>query len=774
MTYKRYEMDISGKKLVIETGKMGLQADAAVTARIGDTVMMATVVMSKEARPGLDFFPLMVDYEERYFAKGEIKGPKFMRREGKPSGEAILIGRMIDRGLRPLFPKELRNDVQVIVLPLSVDDQIRPDVVGMIAACTALHISSVPFDGPIAGIRLGLVTGDYVVVPTVEEQLYSELNLVVMGDSSRITMVDCDAMELDDQSMVLAFDEAMKALGPISSFIDGIRKEIGKEKRKPEELCWRTPPSEDDDLSMKKLKAAAKPLLKKYLFNTPKGSKKERWNILSELEEQLVDKQASKFVTETRDEEAAKGYIKGLLKVFFHDYIEEQVTQAILESDQRVDGRSLDAIRPLQAEVGILPRTHGTGLFSRGETQVLSVVTLGAPGDDLLIETMERNENKRYFHHYNFLPYSVGEVKPLRGAGRREIGHGALAEKALKPVLPQEDEFPYTIRVVSEVMGSNGSSSMASTCGSTLALMDAGVPIRKHVGGMAMGLASDGTRWKVLTDLQDLEDGEGGMDFKFTSTRDGITAIQMDTKTKGLTQDIIRATFVQMRKAISEVIGVLEQAIPEPRKELSPFAPRIIQMMIDPEKIGEVIGPGGKVIRGLCAELSVEIDVNDDGIVTITSTDPLMAKEAEARIRNIVKVVEVGEVYKDVEVVRILPFGAMVELTPNTNALIHISDIDWERTPKVEDRLRIGQRVNVKVVRINRGKVDVSMKALTPKPEGYREPDREPRSDRRGGRDRSDRGGDRRDRGRDRDRSDRDGDRKRRPKVRFNRQSDDE
>jgi polyribonucleotide nucleotidyltransferase len=763
MVYKKYEMDFSGKKLTIETGKIALHADAAVTARIGDTMMLATVVMSKTARPGLDFFPLMVDYEERYFAKGEIKGPKFMRREGKPSGEAILNGRMIDRGLRPLFPKELRNDVQVVILPLSLDNENRPDVVGMIAACTALHISGVPFDGPIAGLRLGLVTGDFIVNPSVEEQAYSELNLIVMGDSSRITMVDCDSMELDDASMVRAFEEAMKALGPVASFIDDIRKDIGKEKLKPENLVWRSPPSEEDDSSIKKLKAAAKPLLKKYLFNTPKGSKKERWDILKELEDQLVEKNASKFVTETRDEAAAKEYVKGLIGNFFHGYIEEQVTQAILDSDQRVDGRALDQIRPLQSEVGILPRTHGTGLFSRGETQVLSVVTLGAPGDDLLIETMERNENKRYFHHYNFLPYSVGEVKMLRGAGRREVGHGALAEKALKPVLPQEDEFPYTIRVVSEVMGSNGSSSMASTCGSSLSLMDAGVPIRKHVAGMAMGLASDGTRWKVLTDLQDLEDGEGGMDFKFTSTRDGITAIQMDTKTRGLSIDMIRATFGQMRKAIEEVLIVLEQAIPEPRKELSPFAPRIIQMMIDPEKIGEVIGPGGKVIRGLCAELSVEIDVNDDGIVTITSTDPKMAKEAEARIRNIVKVVEVGEVYNDVEVVRILPFGAMVEVTPNTNALIHVSDIDWVRTERVEDKLKIGQRVNVKVVRINRGKIDVSMKALLPRPEGIKDyPEREGRPD---GRSRDRGRGDRR----DRERSDRDGGRDRRPRVRTNR-----
>ncbi|MDG6224335.1 MAG: polyribonucleotide nucleotidyltransferase [Candidatus Thermoplasmatota archaeon] len=731
MTYKKFEMELSGKKLTIETGKLALQAGSSVTARIGDTLVLATVTMAKKPRANMDFFPLMVDYEERYFAGGKIKGPRFMKREGRPSGEAILIGRMIDRGLRPLFPNEIRNDIQVILLPLSLDEENRPDIVGMIAACTALHMSNIPFDGPIAGLRVGMVTGDLVINPTIEEQEYSELNLVVMGDKDRLTMVDCDAMEVDDETMKVAFKEAMKALEPLTSFIDDIRKEIGHEKLKVEDLAKPLELSDEDKEAIKKLKAASKPMLKKYLFNSPKGSKSERWDVLNKMEEELVEKNASKFVTGDRDEEASKEYLSKLLGNFFHDYIEEQVTLAILDSDQRVDGRTLDQIRPLSAEVSILPRTHGSGLFSRGETQILSVVTLGSPGDDLIIETMERNENKRYFHHYNFLPYSVGEVKPLRGAGRREIGHGALAEKALKPVLPLEDEFPYTIRVVSEVMGSNGSSSMASTCGSTLALMDAGVPLKRHVAGIAMGLASDGKRWKVLTDLQDLEDGAGGMDFKVTSTRNGLTGVQMDTKTRGLSSEIIEATFPQMRKAIDEVLTVLETAIPEPRKELSSYAPRIIQMMIDPEKIGEVIGPGGKVIRGLCSELGVDIDVNDDGIVTITSTDPVMAKEAEERIKGIVKVVEVGEVYRDVEVVRILPFGAMVEITPNTNALIHISDIDWERTPRVEDKLKIGQRVDVKVVRMERGKIDVSMKALKPRPEGFSES--QSRDDRRSG-----------------------------------------
>jgi len=720
MTIKTFETDFAGTGLKIEYGRMAHQAGAAVTARMGDTLVLATATMSKGARPGMDFFPLMVDYEERFYAAGRIKGPRFSKREGRPTTDAVLTGRMIDRGIRPLFPDGLKNEVQVVIMPLSIDGEHKPDIVGMIAACTALHISNIPFDGPIAGVRLGLVTGEYVINPTPEEMEFSELQLVVMGDGKRVTMVDCDATELEDGEMLKAFEIAMKAMDPVAKFIDRIRKEIGQEKAKEEELEFSGNPSKEDLKVIEDLKKAALPHLDKYLFNTPKGSKGERKLIMKQLEDKLVKDLTKKLKKKDRGEEETEEYLRGLMGLFFYEFMEEQVTNAILEKDLRVDGRKLDQIRPLKSEVGLIPRAHGSGLFSRGETQVLSIVTLGAPGDDLMVETMEYDDKKRYFHHYNFLGFSVGEVKPIRGAGRREIGHGMLAEKALDPVLPREDDFPYTIRVVSEVMGSNGSSSMASTVGSTLALMDAGVPLKKPVAGIAMGMASDGKKWKVLTDLQDLEDGKGGMDFKFTSTKDGITAIQMDTKTPGLGYDVIKATFKQMRKAIGEILKEIESAIPEPRKEISEYAPRIIQMEIDPDKIGGVIGSGGKVIRGLTEEMGVQIDIEDDGTITITSPDYKSALETQKKIEDITRTIEVGEVFEGAEVVKIMRFGAFVRLTPNQDGMIPISEIAWERTREVSDALKVGDRVDVKVVRIDKGKIDVSMKALLPRPEGYR------------------------------------------------------
>ncbi|MFO7618494.1 MAG: polyribonucleotide nucleotidyltransferase [Thermoplasmata archaeon] len=500
---KRYETEIDGKKIIVETGKLAQQASAAVTVQMGETVIMATAMISKEARD-IDFFPLMVDYEERYAAAGRIKGPRFSKREGRPSNEAVLIGRMIDRGLRPLFPQSMRNEVQVICLPLSLDHENRPDIVAMLAACIAVHISEIPFDGPLGCVRLGMSGGFPIINPTIEEMEHSELQLIVMGDGKRITMVECDAQELADESMKKAFDMAMEIMGPIAEFADMIRKDIGKSKLTDDQLTFRGSAKPENMALIEEMKAAAVPHLDKYLFNTPKGSKGERKDILRGLEKELIGQFKPRFVEEKGGEEEAEKHLKSVLKSFFYDFIEEQVTIAIVEKDKRVDGRKLDQIRPLSAEVGLIPRTHGSGLFERGETQILSLVTLGAPFDEQSIETMESDGKKKYFHHYNFLPYSVGEVKMLRGAGRREIGHGALAEKALVPVLPDDESFPYTIRVVSETMGSNGSSSMGSTCGSTLALMDAGVPIKKPVGGIAMGIASYNGKWKILTDIQDL------------------------------------------------------------------------------------------------------------------------------------------------------------------------------------------------------------------------------------------------------------------------------
>jgi polyribonucleotide nucleotidyltransferase len=733
MTVKRFETEISGKKVIVEHGRMAQQAGASVTVQIGGTTILATATMSKGARDGIDFFPLMVDYEERYFAAGRIKGPRFIKREGRPSNEAILTGRMIDRGLRPLFPSDMRNEVQVICLPLSLDYENKPDMIAMLAACLAVHISNIPFDGPIAGVRIGMVNGHFIVNPTADEIEYSDLQLVVMGDSERLCMVDCDAKEVSDDDAKAAFKLAMETMGPIAKFIDDIRKEIGVEKAKKDDLIWRGGPDPEDQKIIGDLKTEAKKHLDKFLFNTPKGSKGERKVIIHELEKKLITDFAPKLKTPDRSEDETREYLEKLIGSFFFDFIEEQVTLAILDSDKRVDGRKLNEIRPLVAEIGVLPRTHGSGLFSRGETQVLSVATLGAPGDEVSIETMESDGTKKYFHHYNFLPYSVGEVKPIRGAGRREIGHGILAEKAIKQIYPEPEDFPYTVRVVTEVLGSNGSSSMAATCGSSLALMDAGVPLKKAVAGIAMGMASDGKRYKILTDIQDMEDGPGGMDFKFTSTKDGITAIQMDTKTRGLSPEIVEKTFVEMRKAINEILSVMGKTIDKPKPELSPYAPRIIYFMIDPEKIGNVIGPGGKVIRAITEEFDVQIDIEDDGTVLITSTDAERAKMAEKQIKELVRVVEVGEIFEEAKVVKIMNFGAFLNLTPGQDGFLHVSNIEWARVEKVTDRINLGDTVRVKVIRIENGKVDVSAKALLPKPEGYvdRRPPR--RDSRKGG-----------------------------------------
>jgi polyribonucleotide nucleotidyltransferase len=439
MEIQRFETEYAGKKVIIESGRLALQASASVTVQMGGTVVMATVMMSKEAAK-VDFFPLMVDYEERYFAAGKIKGPRFSKREGKPSAEAMLIGRMVDRGVRPLFPSKMRNDIQVICLPLSLDYENKPDIAAILAAATALHISEIPFDGPVAGVRVGIVNGHYLVNPTADELEFSDLNLVVVGDGERITMVDCDAKEAKDDEVAEAFKIAMEAMGPMAKFIDGVRSKIGKPKATEEELIYADEVAPEDQQAMEEIKKEALQHLDKYLFNTPIGSKGERKEILHNLEQILIDKFKTRFITEAVSEDAAKEHVQDLLSSFFWDFIEEQVTLAILDRDQRIDGRELDQVRPLNAEVGVLPRTHGSGLFSRGETQILTAVTLGAPFDELSIETMERDGAKRYFHHYNFLPYCVGEIKPIRGAGRREIGHGALAEKALGPVLPKEED----------------------------------------------------------------------------------------------------------------------------------------------------------------------------------------------------------------------------------------------------------------------------------------------------------------------------------------------
>jgi len=712
MQEKVFETEYAGRKLIVKTGALAAQANASCTVQYGDTVVLATAVMSKEPREGTSFFPLMVEYEEKMYAAGRIKGSRFIKREAKPTDEAVITGRMIDRGLRPLFNESIRCDVQVIVTVLSIDRENDPDVPAIIAASIALHISDIPWNGPLVGVRVGQINGEWVLNPTYVAREKSNLDLAFSASIDKVLMVEAAANEVDEKTVHEAFAFGLKHAKPLVKFIDEIRKEVGKEKVKLETTEMECVEGLDDNQKMtleeiaklqEECKAKAVEKLNEYLFNIPRGSKRERKETLHKvydmLEEYLLEKQVGK--------DRRKKVME-----FFEPFIEEQITKAILERDQRVDGRKLTQIRPLSAAVSLLPRTHGSGLFNRGETQVLSVVTLGAPGDEQTLDGMELTGKKRYMHHYNFPPFSVGEASPLRGTGRREIGHGALAEKALVPVLPDRDKFPYTIRVVSEVLGSNGSSSMGSTCGSTLALLDAGVPLKKPVAGIAMGLASNGKGdYKILTDIQDLEDGMGGMDFKIAGTVDGITAIQMDTKTDGLNLEIIEKTLAQGKQARLEILDMIAQAIPAPRAELSPYAPRIEILHINPEKIRDVIGPGGKMINKIIDETGVNIDIEQDGSVYITATEAAGMKKAVDWIQSLTKEAQVGEVYTG-PIVKIMDFGAFVEIFPGTDGMVHISEItDKERVNDINKYLKVGQTVKVKVIKIDdQGRINLSIK----------------------------------------------------------------
>lgn len=706
-------MEFAGRTLKVTVGELAQQANGACLVQYGDTVVMATAVMSAHSREGVEFFPLMVDYEEKMYAAGRIKGSRFIKREAKPTDEAVLTARMIDRGIRPLFDDRMRRDIQVITTVLSIDGENDPDVVAIIAASIALHISDIPWNGPLAGIRIGQIGGEWVLNPTYEARLKSVIDLGLSVSKDKILMVEAGANEATEETAIEAFKFAMKHAPKIVNFIEDIRKEVGKEKIQIpaddtclEELDENKKMSADE---MKDLENDCKefllPKLQQFLFNIPRGSKKERKDILHQLKDQLEEYLLEKQVGKERRKK---------VMAFFEKFIDEQITSAILEKDQRVDGRKLTDLRPISCQVGLLPRTHGSGLFNRGETQVLSVVTLGAPGDEQTLDGMELVGKKRYMHHYNFPPYSVGEAAPLRGTGRREIGHGALAEKAIIPVLPEKEVFPYTIRVVSEVLGSNGSSSMGSTCGSTLALMDAGVPIKKPVAGIAIGIASDKTgNFKILTDIQDLEDGQGGMDFKIAGTKDGITAIQMDTKTDGLSLEIVEAALKQGLAARLELLDKITAVIPEPRKTLSPYAPRIVTMHINPDKIRTVIGPGGKVINAIIDATGVTIDIDDDGLVTITSTSATGIDKAVNWIEDLVREAKVGETYIGT-INRILDFGAFAEIFPGCDGMIHISEIsNKERVENINKYLKIGQRVNVKVKAIDeKGRVNLTMKGI--------------------------------------------------------------
>jgi len=710
LPHKKFEMEFAGRKLSVETGKLALANNGEAIVRYGDTVILATVAMDKKPRLGIDFFPLTVEMQEKMYAAGKIKGSKFVKRDGRPTDNTILACRMIDRGIRPLFNQNLRNEVQIATTTLSYDEENAADLLAITAGSLALHISDVPWNGPLVGISVGRINGEFIINPTKSQLKESDMELTFSCNRDKVLMIDADGKEVSETDMAAAFEFGLAAAQPLLDFVEKIRAEIGRPKMDENALIDAAYSAGEVRFADKKAgfdeaKKFFAPQLDKYLFNQPKGTKRERSQIAKELLEKFIEQEKAKGTHEE---------IIDYIKENFEIYLEEEATKAILERDQRIDGRKLDEIRPLSGEVGLLPRTHGTGLFMRGETQVLSVVTLGSPGDAQILDEMaERDTKKAYMHFYSAPPYAYGEPGRFGGTGRREIGHGALAEKALLPALPDRADFPYTILVVSEVMGSNGSSSMASTCGSTLALLDAGVPLKKPVAGIALGLASDGKNYKILTDLQDFEDGPGGMDFKVTGTRDGITAIQMDTKTDGLPYDLCVQSLSRAKAARLQILDVISSIIAEP-KALSPYAPRIITFNINPEKIGAVIGAGGKTINSIIEACDVKIDIEDTGVVTISGIGQEGIGNAAKWIEELIKDVEIGEIYTGT-VVRLMDFGAFVEILPGKDGMVHISEFSNERVDKITDVAQEGQELRVKVIDIDdNGRIKLSVKQADP------------------------------------------------------------
>lgn len=712
---KTFSAEWLGRTLTIKTGKLAKQATASVIVQYADTVVLATVVASKTEREGIDYFPLMVDFEEKLYAAGIIKGSRWIKREGRPTDEAILTGRMIDRSIRPLFNGDERKDMQVIISVLSADGENDFDIVSMVAASAVLSISGVDWKGPIAGIRVGMdAEGKFIFNPTYEQRATSPLDLIVSASKDRVLMIEAGGNEIKENIMGEAILAGQKEQQLVIDLIEKIKKELSVETKHAssngETQNLVSPEEIEATKEKEKIFLTAQKWLdeniEKILFDKEYYTKGERKLAVSAIKDGL-----DKFLFEQGISKDARAKAKNAL---VEKTVEKFVTEGILKNKKRVDGRKLTEIRDLTSEVSILPRTHGSSLFSRGETQVMSIITLGAPGLEQSLEGIEGVGTKRFMHHYNFPPFSVGEAKPMRGPGRRDIGHGALAEKALFPMIPEKDNFPYTIRIVSETLGSNGSSSMASTCASSLSLMDAGVPMKKAVAGIAMGLASneDMSEWEVLTDIQDLEDGKGGMDFKIAGTADGITAIQLDTKTLGITKEIIEKTLKQGLEARLEILKVMNSAIDKSRDDLSKYAPRIISFKIDPEKIREVIGPGGKMINKIIAETEVSIDIEDDGSVFICGTDPEKSKIAEEWVRSIARIFEAGEIITG-KVVRILDFGAFVELTPGNDGMVHVSQLAPYRVGSPSDFVKEGDVVTVKIKEIDeKGRINLTMLGL--------------------------------------------------------------
>ena len=692
---KQFSMELAGRTLTVEIGKVAAQANGAALMRYGDTVVLSTATASEKPREGIDFFPLSVEFEEKMYAVGKIPGG-FNKREGKASEHAVLTSRVIDRPMRPLFPKDYRNDVTLNNLVMAVDPDCSPEVTAMLGASVATSISDIPFDGPIAGTRIGLIDGEFIVNPTADQQLVSDLALTVASTAEKVIMIEAGANEVPEDKMIEAIFKAHEVNKEVIKFIDRIVEECGKEKHEYEHVD--TPEDLWDDM---------------VSFITPEVMEEAVFTDVKQVREENIRQIKEKL--EERYAEEHEDWLP-LIDDAVYKFQKKTVRKMILKDHKRPDGRAINEIRPLAAEIDLLPRVHGSGMFTRGQTQIMTITTLAPLSEAQKIDGLDANvTSKRYMHHYNFPSYSVGETKPSRGPGRREIGHGALAERALVPVLPSEDEFPYAIRTVSETLESNGSTSQASICASTLSLMAAGVPIKKPVAGISTGLVTGDSDddYIVLTDIQGLEDFFGDMDFKVAGTHDGITAIQMDIKIHGLTPDIIREAISRTKEAREHILtNVMEPVISTPRDHVGEYAPKIMQMHVDPDKISEIIGKQGKTINAIIDETGVKIDINDEGRVDICGVDQAMIDRAMEIIRLIVEPVEAGKIYEG-EVVRIMNFGAFVQLAPNKDGLIHISKLSKERVEKVEDVVNIGDKVKVKVLEIDKmGRINLALREI--------------------------------------------------------------
>jgi len=695
----KFNLKLRNKDLEVDINGWAEQANGSCQVRCGDTLLLTTCTMSDEDRENLGFFPLTVEYQEKYYASGKIKGARYVRREGKPSDEAVCNSRLIDRTIRPLFPKNLKREVQVISTVLSWDGENDPDILGLISTSIALSVSNIPWAGPVGAVRVSKIGEELLIDSSYEErQEKGNLDIVFAGTERDkellINMIEGNANEVPEKEILDSYDLAEEDLKKIIKFQKEIQKKIGKEKLVLE------PDPKDDDLE-KEIKDVLKDRFEKAFFQK---DKMKRSRDLKGLTKEVIS-----FIEEKHKGEEDLTQKLRYVDDFFNSEQDRLLHENVIKYDKRVDGRKLDEVRGIDCQVGTIPRAHGSGFFCRGLTKALSILTLGAPGDEQLIEGMEIACKKKFMHHYNFLPYSAGEVKPMRGPGRREIGHGALAEKALLPLLPDSEEFPYTIRIVSEILSSNGSTSQASISSSSLALMDAGVPIKRPVAGIAVGLIKEKKEWKVLTDIQGPEDHHGDMDFKVAGTTQGITAIQMDVKIDGINREIIQETLKRAKKAREEILEKMEKVISTPRKELSAYAPRILTLQINPEKIRDVIGPGGKIINEIIDQTGAQIDIEDSGSIFITAEKEEGAKKAISWIKDITREVKAGEVFEG-KVKKIMDFGAFVEVLPGQEGLIHISKLSNKRVEKVEDIVKLGDKVTVKVIEIDgQGRINLSL-----------------------------------------------------------------